>query len=152
MPMQPTTLIKIEDCGGGNGAEPPHLNTISTAHNSHHQHQHHQPSLYEPCKSTAIQAASITTAVQTNDISPDISTHQLYYQSEGNLIQITPHSTEIMESLIESRNNNIVTPPPIRDCRSLTLPISGAEQPLPEQLDSTSNIVPEGKNLYISVS
>lgn len=92
LPIQPTpTLIKIEDSISTNanvGINNP-LSTIG-----------HHPSAFE-AKSTSLQAAaSITTAVQTNDISSDIAAlnNSIYYQTHGlhsNLIQIASHPTTV---------------------------------------------------------
>lgn len=52
----------------------------------------HHPT-FDP-KAHAIQAATITTAVQANDVAPDLAAQLNYYQTHGlhgNLIQITSH-------------------------------------------------------------
>lgn len=122
--MQPTTLIKIEDCSTatGNGC-----GSTSTTH--------HQSTIYEPCKTNSIHTSTITTAVQTNDMSPDITSHhQLYYHSDGNLIQIAPHShsTGVLEqTLVASRS-------PITVARCITPPDEN------DNLDNSSLAGPEG--------
>lgn len=113
MPIQPTpTLIKIEDSvqNGSNG----NCNALA-------------PYSIEP-KSTAIQTATITTAVQTNEMTPDIAAQlSNYYQAHGlhgNLIQIAPHTTQIggTQTLSNNGNNPTITIPSLLntlDCRSL---------------------------------
>lgn len=120
MPMQSTpTLIKIEDCnssvssGNGNGSN--HCGTITSINANHHP-------AFEP-KSTAMQTATITTAVQTNDMTPDLAAQLSYYQTHGlhgNLIQIAPHPPAMPP--LTSTNNNAITAEAIMntlDCRSL---------------------------------
>lgn len=113
MPIQPTpTIIKIEDSvqSGSNG----NCNALA-------------PYSIEP-KSTAIQTATITTAVQTNEMTPDIAAQlSNYYQAHGlhgNLIQIAPHTTTIggTQTLSNNGNNPTITIPSLLntlDCRSL---------------------------------
>lgn len=110
---EPTpTLIKIEDSiqNGSNG----NCNALA-------------PYSIEP-KSTAIQTATITTAVQTNEMTPDIATQlSNYYQAHGlhgNLIQIAPHTTTLggTQTLSNNGNNPTITIPPLLntfDCRSM---------------------------------
>lgn len=99
------TLIKIEDCTSsastGNCGS---ITSINHHHNQQHQQQqhqhnnhHHHHQTYEP-KSTAIQTATITTAVQTNEMSPELAAQLSYYQTHGlhgNLIQIAPNTSSM---------------------------------------------------------
>ena len=98
--MQPTTLIKIEDSGG---------TTTTSAAAHHHHHHHHQSSLFDPCKTSSIQTSTITAAVQTNEMSPNIPSHhhhhQMYFESDGNLIQISPHIPHTTTISDESSEN-----------------------------------------------
>lgn len=122
--MQPTTLIKIEDCSTATGSG---CGSTSTTH--------HQSTIYEPCKSNSIHTSTITTAVQTSDLSPDITSHhQLYYHSDGNLIQIAPHShsSGVLEQAIVSSRS------PITVSRCLTPPDEN------ENVDNSSVTGPEG--------
>lgn len=93
----PATLIKIEDCSSATSG-----NTTTSAH-------HQQSHMYDPCKSTAMQ--TIATAVQTSSLTPELETHhQMYYhQSEGNLIQIAPHSNPCA-NMIDSIETRTLSP------------------------------------------
>lgn len=91
------TLIKIEDAmSTGTG---PQCNSITP---------------YEP-KTQAVQTATITAAVQTNDVGTDIATQlNNYYQAHGlhgNLIQIAPHTSSVppTQSLACSTSNPTIT-------------------------------------------
>lgn len=109
IPIQPApTLIKIED----SATTTSHCNPMAS---------------FEP-KSTAIQTATITTALQPNDISQDIATQLSgYYQTHGlhgNLIQIAPHTTTLNTAPVFSShttNAAIQMPPLITpiDCRTI---------------------------------
>lgn len=101
LPM-PTTLIKIEDCSSAT--------TGNTTTSAHYQQSH----MFDPCKSTSIQ--TIATAVQTSNMTPDLETHhQMYYQSEGNLIQIAPHNDPCTNMIDETR-----TLSPLSDRRDMS--------------------------------
>lgn len=92
----PATLIKIEDCSSAT--------TGNTTTSAHHQQSH----MFDTCKSTAIQ--TIATAVQTSSMTPDLETHQqMYYQSEGNLIQIAPHN-DPCANMIDNIENRSLSP------------------------------------------
>lgn len=116
----PATLIKIEDCSSATNG-----NTTTSAH-------HQQSHIFDPCKSTSIQ--TIATAVQTNNMTPELETHhQMYYQSEGNLIQLAPHNnpcTNMMDA-IETRSLT-----PLSDRRGMS--------PTNEHLDNSTPLGPEG--------
>lgn len=152
LPIQSNpTLIKIED-SISNGAA---CNNISSYH--------------EP-KSTAIQTATITTAVQTNDVGTDIAAQfNNYYQTHGlhgNLYQIAPHTSTAAPTLASSTSNaipflsamdcrhmqqqsmpNILTPPDITiSTMSCLTPISETYSRSEENLDSSGvSTLPEGK-------
>lgn len=158
LPIQPTqTLIKIEDCNSSvtnatsNGSGP------LTSINHHH-------SAFEP-KSTTMQTASITTAVQTNDISSDLAAQLSYYQAHGlhgNLIQIASHPTSMppLTNSINSHTNsglqtlmgtlqstaNILTPADVTiSTMSCLTPISESFSRSDENLDSSGvSSLPEG--------
>lgn len=116
LPMQPTTLIKIEDCSSSSTnhhQQQQHQLNAGTVNGSGQLHQHQniihqqlhrqqQQSIFEPCHSNGLHSSastssSISSAVQTNDMVPtDLSaaggSHHLFYQADGNLIQIAPHN------------------------------------------------------------
>ncbi len=117
LPMA-AALIKIEDCSSATNG-----NTTTSAH-------HQQSHMFDPCKSTSIQ--TIATAVQTSSMTPELETHhQMYYQSEGNLIQIAPHNNPCagMMEAIEARALS-----PLSDRRDMS--------PTNDHLDNSS--LPEG--------
>lgn len=115
----PATLIKIEDCSSATNG-----NTTTSAH---HQHSH----MIDPCKSTSIQ--TIATSVQTS-MTPELEAHhQMYYQSEGSLIQIASQNNQcgnIMDA-IEARSLS-----PLSDRRDMS--------PVNDQLNNCEQSVPEG--------
>lgn len=116
----PATLIKIEDCSSATTG-----NSTASAH-------HHQSHMFDPCKSTSMQ--TIATAVQTSSMTPELETHhQMYYQSEGNLIQIAQHNNQCtnMVDTIETR-----TPSPMSDRRDMS--------PTNDHMDNSALSGPEG--------
>lgn len=164
LPIHPTpTLIKIEDCNGAvTAANNASANCASLASINNH-------ASFEP-KSTAIQTATITTAVQTNDMAPDIAAQLGYYQTHGlhgNLIQIAPHPATVAP--LSNGNNstaaittgtimglgcrplqatpNILTPPDVTiSTMSCLTPISETYSRSEENLDSSGvSSLPEGK-------
>lgn len=91
-------------------------------------------------KTNSIQTATITTAVQTNEMSPDIATtaHHLYYHSDGNLIQIAPQSTQT--GMLESHNMTVPASPVSHRC------LSNANEHIDsETIESHSQALPDGK-------
>ncbi|KAJ6629261.1 Protein winged eye [Pseudolycoriella hygida] len=121
----PATLIKIEDCSSAT--------TGNTSTSSHHQQSH----LFDPCKSTTMQ--TIATAVQTSNMTPELEMHhQMYYQSEGNLIQIAPHNEPCrnMMDAIEARSLS-----PLSDRRDMS--------PTNENLDNSTLSLPEVQDANI---
>lgn len=195
LPMQPTTLIKIEDCSSSSSSTNQHHPSVSSSlhqqqHHHHHQQNimhpqqlhhrpHHQqplppPSIFEQCHSNALHttsaslsssstaassSASITTsAVQTlshlhnriasqNDMTgpTDLSATGLghvFYQADGNLIQIAPHNGMLDLSLARPSCSPVLTM-----ARCLGTP----EQ---QETDSASGNVeaqPDGKLKYIFI-
>lgn len=159
LPIQPAqTLIKIEDCNNSV------TNATSNCSNSLASINHH--SAFEP-KSTTMQTASITTAVQTNDIAPDLATQLSYYQTHGlhgNLIQIASHPASmppLTDSISSNTNSglhtatlmgtlqstaNILTPPDVTiSTMSCLTPISESFSRSDENLDSSGvSSLPEG--------
>lgn len=162
MPIQPThSLIKIEDCN--NSMTNARNNGTGTLASINHH------SAFEP-KSTTMQTASITTAVQTNDISPDLAAQLSYYQTHGlhgNLIQIASHPTSMpsLTNSISSNTNsilqtatlmgtlqsssNMLTPPDVTiSTMSCLTPISESFSRSDENLDSSGiSSLPEGESM-----
>lgn len=91
-------------------------------------------------KTNSIQTATITTAVQTNEMSPDIATtaHHLYYHSDGNLIQIAPQSAQT--GMLEPHNMTQPSSPISHRCLSNT-----NEHIDSEAVESHSLAMPDGK-------
>lgn len=113
----PATLIKIEDCS----------TTGNTTTSAHHQQSH----MFDSCKSTAMQ--TIATAVQTSSMTPELETHhQMYYQSEGNLIQISSHNDPCANMILETRSLS-----PLSDRRDMS--------PTNDHLENSELSGPEGK-------
>lgn len=135
LPIQPTTLIKIEDCRSAMSAS----GTTNNSNTTHHHH--HQSTIYDPMKNNSIQTATITTAVQTNDMSPDIATtaHHLYYHSDGNLIQIAPQSSQT--GMLETHNMTVSTSPISHRCLSNVNEHSDSEA-----VENNSMALPDGKS------
>lgn len=78
---------------------------------------------------------TIATAVQTSSMTPELETHhQMYYQSEGNLIQIASHHDPCanMIDTIETR-----TLSPLSDRRDDVSPIN-------DHMENSAVTVPEG--------
>lgn len=114
-----------------------------------------------------MQTASITSAVQTNDIAPDLAAQLSYYQTHGlhgNLIQIASHPTSMppLTNSISSNTNsglssatlmgtlqataNILTPSDVTiSTMSCLTPISESFSRSDENLDSSGvSSLPEG--------
>lgn len=91
-------------------------------------------------KTNSIQTATITTAVQTNEMSPDIATtaHHLYYHSDGNLIQIAPQNSQT--GMLEPHNMTVQTSPISNRCLS-----NVNEHIDSEAIESHSLALPDGK-------
>lgn len=114
----PATLIKIEDCSSAT--------TGNTTTSAHHQQSH----MFDSCKSTAMQ--TIATAVQTSNMTPELETHhQMYYQSEGNLIQISSHNDPCANMILETRSLS-----PLSDRRDMS--------PINDHLENSALSGPEG--------
>lgn len=123
----PATLIKIEDCSSATNG-----NTTTSAH---HQQSHH---MFDPCKATAMQ--TIATAVQTSNMTPELEAHhQMYYQSEGNLIQIAAHGNNPCGGMIESMDPRSMSP--LSERRDMS--------PINDHLDDVvTPLVPEGQFVF----
>lgn len=141
LPIQSApTLIKIEDCS--NSSANNNAGTITTM--NHH-------SAYDP---KAIQAATITTAVQTNDVSPDIAAQLSYYQTHGlhgNLIQISSHPPTVPSTVNSSVANAMTTASfinPTMECR--TLPQISHHTSLQTQQQHTSHMMSPTTDVTIS--
>lgn len=123
MPNQhpmPATLIKIEDCSSASNG-----NTTTSAH-------HQQSHMFDPCKSTSIQ--TIATSVQTS-MTPELEAHhQMYYQSEGNLIQIASHNNNPCANMIDAIEARTLSP--LSDRRDMS--------PVNDHLENVSISGPEG--------
>lgn len=126
LPIQPApTLIKIED----SATTTSHCNTLAS---------------FEP-KSTAIQTATITTAVQPNEIPHEIATQlNNYYQTHGlhgNLIQITPHGAPLntTSALTANSTSATISMPLINtmECRSIQTQAMPSIQSPPDVTVST---------------
>ncbi|KAG4072064.1 hypothetical protein HA402_015563 [Bradysia odoriphaga] len=123
LPM-PATLIKIEDCSSATNG-----NTTTSAH-------HQQSHMFDPCKSTSIQ--TIATSVQTG-MTPELEAHhQMYYQSEGSLIQMASHNNPC-GSMIEDIEARSLSPLSYRRDMS----------PASDHLENSTPSVPEVQDAHI---
>lgn len=130
--QQAPTLIKIED----SATTTSHCNPLIS---------------FEP-KSSAIQTATITTAVQPNGMPPEIAAHlSSYYQTHGlhgNLIQIAPHTTALNTTpavTCHTTNAAIQMPPLINtiECRSIqTQPMPPIQSPPDVTVSTMSCMTP----------